>query len=48
MDLQRLSGSGDIATRTYTWGLEMLRVKVYKRQRSWFEGERARARARTF
>jgi len=48
MDLQRLSGSGEVATGTYTWRLEVLRIKVYKRQRSWFEGKRARARARTF
>lgn len=48
MDPQRLSGSGGIATRTHTWRLEMLRVKVYKRQRSWFEGKRARARAGMF
>jgi len=48
MDPQRLSGSGGIATRTHTWRLEILRVKVYKRQRSWFEGKRARARAGMF
>jgi len=50
MDLQRLSGSGEIATGTYTWRLEMLRIKVYKKQRSWFKRKRARERerARTF